>query len=99
MTIRDLISMDIDIDVYDDVSEELGIAFCGSIQLTLLGEKKFSEVMEYPVTIKNDIAIIRIDHIDEKVWKDRLHKAKEFFYAVAGYCSDSNYNKWFREMK
>ncbi len=103
MTIRDLISMEIDIDVYDDVCEELGIAFCGPQKLTEEGEREFAEIMDYPVKINVNsygglpAAIVLIDDPDEKVWKDRLRKAKRFFDGAAGYCSCDNYDRWFEE--
>ena len=34
MKIKDLLEMEIDVDVYDNVCEELAIAFCGATKLT-----------------------------------------------------------------
>lgn len=34
MKVRDFIKQSIDVDVYDDVCEELAIAFCGPMELT-----------------------------------------------------------------
>jgi hypothetical protein len=96
MTVKNLISQEIDIDCYDDVCEELGIAFCGPMQLTKAGLAKFAEVLTYPVTLTNDCAIIHIDD-KEGVWQKKLRKAKEFFYSLAGYCSSDDYEKWFIE--
>ena len=101
MTIRDLIQQEIDIDVYDDVCEELGIAFCGPQPLTPEGEKEFAEIMDFPVTINPHsygnlpAAIVRIDDPDEAVWMARLEKAKQFFEGAAGYCACSDYDRWF----
>ena len=99
MTIKDLIQMDIDIDVYDDVCEELGIAFCGPQPLTPEGQEHFKEVMEYNVSIHNNgcetIALVCIDDPETKIWKKRLRKAIEFFESAAGYCACSDYDKWF----
>ena len=99
MTIRDLIQMEIDIDVYDDVCEELSIAFCGPQPLTEEGKKKFADIMDYPVKISNSsygtIAVVNIDDPDEKVWTRRLAKAKKFFDSAAGYCACSDYDRWF----
>jgi len=101
MTIRDLIQQDVDIDVYDDVCEELGIAFCGPQPLTPEGENEFAEVLDYPVMINFHsyggipAAIVRIDDPDEDVWKERLGKAKKFFEGAAGYCACSDYDRWF----
>ena len=102
MTIRDLIQMEIDIDVYDDVCEELAIAFCGPQALTDVGEKEFADIMDYQVMINlhsyGDMpaAIIQVDDPDEAVWQERLEKAKRFFDSAAGYCPCSDYDRWFK---
>lgn len=102
MKIRDFIKLNTDIDVYDDVCEELGICFCGPMELTEEGEKHFSEVLEYD--IKLDLsgsfptAVCLIDDENDRVWKKRLRKAIEFFYSAAGYCDCDDYDKWFREV-
>lgn len=99
MTIRDLIRQEIDIDVYDDVCEELGIAFCGPQPLTPEGEKEFAEIMDYEIRINQHsygdlpAAILMIDGLPD--WNDRLRKAKWFFYSAAGYCACSDYDRWF----
>ena len=103
MTIRDLIQQEIDIDVYDDVCEELGIAFCGPCKLTEDGEKEFADIMDYEIRINDcafmglPAAIVLIDDPDEAVWSDRLEKAKHFFYSFAGYCDCDDYDRWFIE--
>lgn len=101
MTVRDLIRQEIDVDVYDDVCEELAIAFCGPLELTAEGEKEFSEVLDYPVLLHDAggcmIGIIRIDDPDNAVWEARLEKAKRFFCGAAGYCACSDYDRWFKE--
>lgn len=98
MKVRDFIKREEDIDVYDNVCEELGIAFCGPLRLKKEGEEKFDEVLDYDIEInvgpRYSVAIIDIDKDD---WERRLKKAKEFFYAAAGYCADEDYQKWFEE--
>lgn len=88
-----------DIDVYDNVCEELGIAYCGGIELTKAGEEQFKEVLDYEIEIETNprysVAIVDVDKHD---WKSRLKKAKEFFYSAAGYCADTDYEKWFKEV-
>lgn len=105
MKIREFIKMEIDIDVYDDVCEELGIAFCGPLELTEEGEKKFAEVMDYdidvhidPRRVYFDCAVVKCDDAEEKVWKRKLRKAKEFFDSAAGMCAWDDYEKWFKEV-
>lgn len=102
MKVRDLLAQEIDIDVYDDVCEELGICFCGPMKLTEDGERKFAEVMDYEISLTKECdaficAIVHVDDDDEKVWKHRLRKAKEFFHAAAGYCDCEDYDRWFEE--
>ena len=94
LTVKDLIAQEIDIDCYDDVCEELGIAFCGPMELTEAGLKKFAEVLTFPVTLTNYCAIIHVDD-KEGVWQRKLRKAIEFFYSLAGYCSCDDYDNWF----
>lgn len=97
MKVKDLLRMQIDIDVYDNVCEELGIAFCGAMKLTNKGKKRFADALEYDIILDghNNVAIIDIDFPD---WEDRLAKAKELFYSLAGYCDDCDYEEWFKEL-
>ena len=96
MKVRDLIEQNIDIDVYDDVCESLAICFCGALKLTEEGMKEFGEVLDYTVELHNDCATVCIDD-EEGVWQKKLRKAKRFFESAAGYCADSDYQKWFKE--
>ena len=97
MTVKDLLEQDIDIAVYDDVIESLAIAFCGPMELTEAGKQKFGEVLDYEVKIYDGFAVVKVDDKAERVWQRRLRKAKEFFKAMAGYCADSDFQKWFKE--
>lgn len=102
MTVADLIKQEIDVDVYDDVCEEIGIAFCGPLELTEEGRKHFEPVLDYRVQVRYasgypEIATVFVDDKDDKVWKERLRNAKEFFDAAAGYCASSDYDRWFKE--
>lgn len=101
MTVKDLIPMEIDIDVYDDVCEELAIAFCGPCKLTKEGKKEFAEVMNYEIELYScggpQVVIVKVDDPDEAVWQARLEKAKTFFDAAAGYCACSDYDRWFKD--
>lgn len=99
MKVREFIQKEIDIDVYDDVCEELSIAFCGPQPLTPEGEKEFTEIMDFEVELVNGsyghVAIIKIDDPEEEVWMNRLDKVKRFFLGAAGYCPIHLYEKWF----
>lgn len=95
MKVKDFIQQEIDIDVYDDVCEALGIAFCGPLSLTDAGREKFAEVMEYDIEQSDCCAVVSVDDPDDRTWKHRLAKACEFFEAAAGYCAADDYDTWF----
>lgn len=91
-----------DVDVYDDVCEAISVCYCGGIRLTAEGEKHFKDVLNYTIDVNDSCddvpwAIVNVDG-EEGVWQEKLKKAKEFFYSAAGYCSDDNYTKWFKEV-
>ena len=96
MKVRDLLNMEIDIDVYDDVCEELGIAFCGPLYLTDAGKNRFSEVLGYNVILRDGICVVEVD-APEGIWQHRLDKATEFFESAAGYCDADDYDRWFSD--
>ena len=104
MKIKDLIAKEIDIDCYDNVVEDIGIAFCGPMALTDEGMKEFGDVMEYTAEIVEDpmgydVCIITIDDDPNISWKTKVKRAKSFFYAIAGYCAADDYDKWFKEVE
>lgn len=98
MKVKDLIKMEVDVDVYDNVCEELAIAFCGSVELTEHGKFYFEIALNLDVELdeENGIAIVDVeDEFFPDLWKFNLKQAEEFFYACAGYCSDKKYNEYF----
>ena len=95
MKVKDLIEQEVDIDVYDDVTEELGIAFCGPLYLTDAGKKYFAEVLDYDMQFGHECMIVCVDDEQDSVWKHKLIQAKEFFYAAAGYCDADDFDRWF----
>lgn len=98
MKVKDFIKREDDIDVYDNVVEEIGIAFCGPLKLTAEGRRHFAEVLEYNIEVNESgcCAVVDVD-APEGVWQKRLREAKEFFYAAAGYCADTDWYKWFKD--
>lgn len=99
MTVRDLLKMEICVDVVDDVTEELYIAFDGPQALTREGEKEFALALDLEAEPSRDpnLWIIHVDSDDERTWKRRLRSAIKLFNGMAGYCSESDYDLWFRE--
>ncbi len=90
MLVKDLLGKDIDIDCYAD-DESFGIAFCGPLELTQEGYNKFEAALWLEMEVSDDCSEAVIIIPDEKHSKI----AKEFFRAAAGYCSCSDYDKWF----
>ena len=103
MKVRDFIKQDISVDVVDDVCEELYIAFDGPVTLTDEGKDHFDFALSLDVEMHSPCQddILAIVHVDDEffpdLWEFRLEKAKEFFYAAAGYCSIEDYERWFCE--
>lgn len=99
MKVADLLPMQIDIDVYDDVCEDLCIAFCGPMRLTEKGKKQFADVLDFDVVINPYsyggylAAIVKL--ADDENWRKKLNKAVKFFKSLAGYCSVEDYERWF----
>ena len=94
--VRKLLEQDIDIDVYDDVCEELAVAFCGPVKLTDEGIKRFGGCLDYPVAFYpyDGFCIVKVDD-EEGVWQKKLKLVKDLFDSMAGYCKASDYDKWF----
>lgn len=100
MTIKDF--MDVcsgDFDIYDNYTEELGIAYCGE-KLTPEGERHFKEALQIPVAeITNDTVTIGVDTkgLSDAQIEKRLRLTKELFESIAGYCSADNYDIWVKQ--
>lgn len=85
-----------DVDVYDNVCEEIGIAYCSGTKLTEAGEERFKDVLDLDIDVHEDHCYALIDVDDEEgVWQKKLRKAKEFFYSAAGYCAYDDWDVWF----
>ena len=85
-----------DVDVYDNVCEEIGIAYCSGMKLTKAGEEHFKDVLDLDIDVHEDHCYALIDVDDEEgVWQKKLRKAKEFFYSAAGYCACDEWDVWF----
>ena len=49
MKLKDFIKTEIDIDVYDDYDESIGIAFRGAIDLTEEGKEEFKNILDFEI--------------------------------------------------
>lgn len=99
MKVSELLEKEIDIDVYDNVCEELGIAFCGPVELTETGREKFGEALDYEVVLhfypQQTVAVVDVDG-EEGVWQKKLALAKDLFESMAGFCTEDEYEAWFK---
>ena len=96
MTIRELIGYDIDVDVANNVTDELGCALVCPMELTEEGEKEWDDVLNYVVDVYGDdnyAECIVDDKEPEISWTTKKKRLNDFLYSVAGYCSESDYNK------
>lgn len=96
LTVEELLGMEIDVDVYDNVCEELAIAFCGPVELTDAGRERFADALTLHVELTSACAIVDVDG-EDGVWQKKLGAAKRLFNAAAGYCSTTSYDRWFKE--
>lgn len=113
MKVKDLLKTNVTcIDVYENVAELIGIAFewDNTIKLTTAGKKHFQKALNYEVEkINGDYLILdtvktvskeEIDKCDfEETIPNATQNAIEFFWALAGYCSNDDFNTWFEEIE
>lgn len=99
MKVKDFLHLDVDIDIYDDVCEEVCVGFVGPLSLTEEGKKHFVKVLNLDIEVANtaDQAVIAVGAGSVDTWKANVKAAKELFNAAAGYCSEEQYGKWFKD--
>lgn len=99
MKVKDLLAMPVDVDVYDDVCDDIAVAFCGPMALTEEGAEVWGDVVEYDMHLVSVSGYTNaIIHVDGDDWKKRLGRAKDFFWSLAGYCPADDYERWFVEV-
>ena len=87
------------VDVTDNYTEELYIAYCGE-KLTEAGAEHFKEALELEVeSISTDIVVIKVSvkYLDEEACEHNLEIAKDLFESIAGYCSEEDWDEWFKD--
>lgn len=85
-----------DIDVTENVSESFYIAYCGN-QLTKAGEKEWDDVLKYTIEVDEDPRWPQAVVDTENASDEEIDRVRQLFYAMAGYCKESYYNKWFKD--
>lgn len=103
MKVKDLLKMDIDIDVIDNYTEECYIAFCGPITLTPSAKRKFSRALNIECEVIHDhgyfgdFVTLKCDTGDDEIAEKNVQACIDLFYSLAGFCSSEDYDKWFIE--
>lgn len=102
MTFAEFIRQDIDIDVCDEIDADFYIGFTGPAELTDEGKEHFAPVLELEVFVEQDekqpsMALATVMTGGCWDWRKKLEQVEDFFEAAAGYCSEANYKKWFKE--
>lgn len=93
MKVRDLLSMDVCVDMAADYDERLWIAFDGPCRLTEIGEDVFEKALDLKVKFTGAIDAVVICK-DEK----EAEIARYLFESFAGYCTDDEWRLWFEEV-
>lgn len=101
MTVRRFIeTMGKDIDVYNNVTDDEGVAYCPPMFFTKEGNEEFGDVLNYKIDVDEDnqCAEVICDDEEERIsWQTKKKKAERLFWSMAGYCSEEDYDKWFTE--
>lgn len=106
MKIKELLKLNIDVDVGNDYSDEFTddtgqsgfealIAFCGPCELTELGKNHFQRALEFDVDVNDSNACIHIPEGDEEQMEKDNTLAMMLFYGASGNVPESFYNLFF----
>lgn len=101
MKIKDLLSREIDVDIFNDYLDADVPAFCGPQELTKAGMEHYKEVLDLEIELDSrpepKWAEIKLDNYSEKEATRLFNAAYVFFADAAGYCSVTKYKKYFKE--
>ena len=98
MTIRELIKYDIDIDVYNNITDDEALCLCCPMELTKKGEEQWHDVLDYVVDVsfEDKFAVCICDDDPNIKWQTKKKRLSNFLWSAAGYCSDKDYDTWFK---
>lgn len=96
MKVKDLLKLEIEIDIYDDYDERCGVAFCGPCNLTAKGKKKFASILGNSVDFwlypEEDMAVVHCDNEYD------AQMAKYLFHGFAGFIPSDEWDEYFIEL-
>ena len=112
LKVKDIFRLPLFVDVYENIADEIGIAFVneGGDPLTDEGKKHFAVALEFPIArLDKDILVIDSEKYfnDKQIYIDgysfegddlppQLQNVKDLFWYYAGYCSTEDYKKYFK---
>lgn len=106
MKLRELLKLDIDVDVSDDYADQFEdggrwfdsiIAFVGPCHLTEAGKEKYKDIMDLDVDVDESSAYVHIPEEEDEKMEELEKEVMLFFYAAAGYMSEDLYEEYFEE--
>lgn len=102
MKVEDLITKEADVDIFNDYLDEEIPAFVGPQGLTEAGKQRYKEVLNLEVELdprpEPRWAEIKLGFLTDDDEADRLfEEVSDFFAACAGYISETEYEKYFKE--
>lgn len=99
MTIRELMNHKVDVDIYNNITDDEAICLCCPLELTDEGEKEWGDVLDYVVEVTTDnnysYAECICDDDPDIKWQTKKKRLTKFLWSAAGYCPEEDYNKWF----
>lgn len=97
VTIRDLMAKSVDVDMFNDVTDDIAPAFSGVLNLTDDGEEKYADILDLECDLDEDNAscVVLIDGRDD--WEKMWRKVCSFCASAAGYCDFETWQKLFYE--
>lgn len=95
----DLLTREIDADVADEYDERLYIGYVGPVRLTDLGKEEFKDVLNYTATIYESLPYNNLNISIQTMTAKEANRAKKFFEILAGYCPESEYNKYVEDFE
>ncbi len=87
---------DQDVDVGSDYMDDFEVAYCGT-QLTDTGKNRFAGILDLPITVYNNAKkhyLCATVHAENAAQHELV---KTLFFSAAGYCSEEEYEKLFKE--
>ena len=109
MTLKEFIlgNEEQDIDVYNDVWDDEGVAICLPIHFTDEGLREFADVLELEVEASHytgeysylPLLIVKLSKLPDAEQDKMRERLNVFLWSQAGYCSVELFDKWFKEVE